>query len=105
MNLDMTLRDFFAMAERVGAAAQTIRETQALLTGQPVPPMPALMVSPAAYAEMLDPAPRRAHRPTVSNKPVEWSAQELAQREKMRVERETALLREMPDDVKAAVGS
>lgn len=33
MNLDMTLRDFFAMAERVGAAAQTIREAQAMMGG------------------------------------------------------------------------
>ena len=101
--LNMTLRDFIALAERVGAAAQTIREVQATMGGAPIrypDDRPTHVIATQLEAEM-----RRDHRPTVANKPVDWSPQELAQREKMRVERETALLREMPDDVKAAVGS
>ena len=31
MNLDMTLREFFELADRMGAATQTIRDAQALL--------------------------------------------------------------------------
>ena len=104
--LDMTLRDFFTMTDRVGSAAQTIRDAQAMMGG-PVQRSAGgvIEVAPGDYSHPLAgrtvPDRDRMNRPLVSNKPVEWTPEELAKKDKLRLEREAAVLAQMPDDVRA----
>lgn len=106
MNLDMTLREFFELAERVGNAAQTIREAQAMLGGAPVAPsgmagIMALPRNPAREPSGVD----RADVLLTNKGPVTLTDEEKATRERLRMEREQRDLDAMPDNIKQVMQS
>lgn len=108
LNLDMTLREFFELAERVGAAANVIREAQAMMGGAPVSPQ----WGPGPVATILGDQQARALRETrdaapavvMTNKgPVRFSDEEMAIKEKLRMEREARIAEEMPENIRNAM--
>lgn len=105
LNLDMTLREFFELAERVGAAANVIREAQAMMGGAPVAPasVPALTVMGPIPPSDIRFVP--ASQPVVmTNKgPVTFSAEEQAIKDKLRMERESRIAAEMPENIRAVM--
>lgn len=110
LNPDMTLREFFELAERVGAAANVIREAQAMMGGAPVvvpiSTPAALTNAPAPVVYAPSPGVTWAPAPGVvmTNKgPVTFTAEEIANRERLRMEREARIAAEMPDNIRAAM--
>jgi hypothetical protein len=105
----MTLEEFFILARRVGDALAVLNESRAMMGGAPQVERLAFTTPPhmkAGDAFVMEvekfPAGRDAQmRPLVANKPIDWSPEELAKREKLRLEREAAILAAMPDDVRA----
>lgn len=86
MNLDMSLREFFELSERMAAAARVIRESQAALGAPVAPPLPptTMLHIPEAQFDALA-AKHNGTAPVV-----QWSPEEQAIRARLRAEREAA---------------
>lgn len=83
MNLDMTLREFFELSERMAAAARVIRESQAAL-GAPI----SVPTSGMAGIMSLPSDPARGPTGVDRSPQVQWSPEEQAIRARLKAERE-----------------